>query len=74
MISIFVKADDKSGEPLVADHYEFVAVPSVGDEVAVTDDRGTEHLLKVRGINHLSKPKGDVMNPLSYIHLICDRL
>jgi hypothetical protein len=71
MIQIFVHADDKDGDPLVADHYEFAAVPRVGEHVVVDND-SKEVTLRVVAVTHLAEPKGDVMSPLSHVNLKCE--
>ena len=71
MIQIFVHADDKDGHPLVADHYEFAAVPRVGEQLVVDND-SKEVFLRVVGVTHVAEPKGDVMSPVSYVSLKCE--
>ena len=69
MIQIFVRADDADGNPWVADHYHFAAVPRVGEQITV--DNGTEKnlLLCIVGVTHLSETTEDEMSPISYVQL-----
>jgi len=71
MISIFVHSTDKNGAPLVADHFEFEAVPRVGEEVGVDQD-GVQYQLRVLGVTHFAAPKGDFMHEVSSVHLACE--
>jgi hypothetical protein len=77
VISIYVVAKDTDGSRVVCDHFEFKAVPRIGERV-ILDNRGgmdgndsATPLRVVEVINHAT-PKGDVMNPISYIELICE--
>jgi hypothetical protein len=67
-IQIFVHADTKNGDPLIADHYQFHEVPRIGEQVVITED-GEEFVLKVTAVSHFAHPKGDVMSPVSYIQI-----
>ena len=76
MISIYVSARDTDGEEVFGDHFEFVAVPRAGERVILNNRGGMEKeeigtpLQVIEVINH-AVPKGDVMNPISYIELKC---
>jgi len=71
MIQIFVHAQQSDGERMVAEHYEFAAVPRVGEFVTI-DDEGDELLLKVVSITNHAKPKGDFMTPVNLVELECE--
>ncbi len=74
MISIYVTAKDTDGEEVVGDHFEFIAVPRAGERVILNNRGGIDKeeigtpLQVVEVINH-AVPKGDVLNPISYIEL-----
>jgi hypothetical protein len=71
MIRVFVQAYDQGGEPMIADHYQFAAVPRIGELVAV-DDGTAEVTLRVVSVTHLSEPPEDEMKPVSYVLLRCE--
>jgi hypothetical protein len=73
MISIFVNAKDTDGQIVIADHYQFKSVPRMGETVLL-DNRETPNPLRVVAVINHAEPKGDVMNPLSYIELICEAI
>ncbi|AWW73256.1 hypothetical protein CD351_02310 [Erythrobacter sp. KY5] len=70
MIGVYVSADDAAKKPLVADHFEFHAVPRVGEEVVVDQD-GSQFLLLVESVTNFAQTKGDIMNQVSPIHIKC---
>ena len=71
MVQIFVSANDRKGDPVVADHYEFDAVPRTGEQV-VADQDGIQFLLVVKGVTNFAKTKGDIMDEISPVHLNCE--
>jgi hypothetical protein len=71
MIQVFVHADAKNGEPLIGDHYKFVAIPRVGELVVITDEQG-ETVLRVISVMNFAEPRGDTMRPVSYVTLKCE--
>ncbi len=73
MTQIFVSARNEGDKLVVADHYEFEAIPRVGEEVVVDQD-GEQFCLLVKGVTNFALTKGDVMNQVSQVHLTCDLL
>lgn len=76
MISIHVEVKDTDGSVIINDHYEFKTVPRIGERV-ILDNRGgldkqasSTPLRVIEVVNHAT-PKGDVINPISYIELHC---
>ena len=77
MISILVTGKDTDGSDIVGGYHQFKSVPRMGERV-ISDNRGgldredsAMPLRVIEVINH-AYPKGDVVNPLSYIELICE--
>ncbi len=70
MISIFVHAEGKGDENLIGDHYQFEAVPAVGETVII-DDNGSQYELIVTGVTHLAKRKDDKALETSNVMIAC---
>ncbi|MFD1610744.1 hypothetical protein ACFSCW_02890 [Sphingomonas tabacisoli] len=71
MIQVFVFANDKNGDEAVAETYEFISIPRIGEEVII-DQEKEQKLLRVTGVTNVSRPSGDFMEPLTYVHLHCE--
>ena len=55
---------------MVASHFEFEAVPRVGEEIAVDEDGKSFHL-EVLGVTHFSESKSGFAPQVSNVHLRC---
>jgi hypothetical protein len=77
VISIYVTVRDTDSSTLIDGHYDFQTVPRVGERV-ILDNRGGMSIadsaapLRVTEVVNHAVPKGDVMNPISYVELICE--
>ncbi len=69
MTQIFVSAKDAQGNIVVSDHFEFDAIPRVG-EFVVVDERG-EQRLRVIEVMHLARPRNSGL-PVSSVHIFCN--
>lgn len=69
MISVFVNAD-RGNAPLIADHYDFVSVPSIGEDIVVEEGR-KQYFVTVESVTHYPEGKGDTARPISYVSLKC---
>jgi hypothetical protein len=73
---IYVSAKDTDGNEVIGDHFEFKTVPRIGERVILNNRGGMDKeetgtpLQVMEVINH-AVPKGDVMNPMSYVELHC---
>jgi len=77
MISIFVEATDTLGKEIFSDDYEFETVPRIGERVIIDNRGGLDNQdsgapLRVTEVINHAEPKGDVMNPVSYVELHCE--
>ena len=76
MISLYVTARDTDGADIIGDHFEFKSVPRIGERI-ILDNRGGmdgEEIgtpLQVIEVINFAAPKTDIMNPVSYVHLLC---
>ena len=70
MVNIFVQAEQKNGNPLIAEHYEFENVPREGEQIIV-DSGDKQFVLKVTCVTHLSALKGNILPGVSSVTINC---
>ena len=75
MVMAFVRAKDDTGSPIVAEHFEFQALPRKGEEIALNDGK-VEHYLEVIAVLHLTGTRSKTPSslPQSEVHVICKQL
>ena len=70
MGSVFVKAENASGRPIVASLYNFAFLPRVGERLLI-DEGSKSYLLEVKNVQHFHRPTDEKYAPSEDAHLEC---